>query len=137
MPEEMEPINMQERRTIDPQRYFERIVGNGEIELEPARFYLFGTREEVILGNVVGRLAREHALSGTGLWNHFAGFFMKGFRGPITLETWSLNGRVVEDGEPAGTVEFDEVEGEGGEYAGEYQHQEVPKLPKMFKPWAA
>lgn len=114
--------------------YFDLIDGNGEVEMEPHRFYLFGTREEIRMGNVCGRLSREHHHTGTGLWSHFAGFFMPGYAGEITLECLSTTKRVIGEGEPAGLVIFDEVSGSNVSlYRGEYQGQKAPRLPKIFK----
>lgn len=114
--------------------YFDLIEGNGKVEMEPNRFYLFGTKEEIRMGSVCGRLSREHHHTGTGLWSHFAGFFMPGYAGEITLECLSMTKRVIREGEPAGFVIFDEVSGRDIPlYKGDYQGQKAPRLPKIFK----
>jgi deoxycytidine triphosphate deaminase len=130
-----EPIDMDARDLLDPTKYFERIDGKSEIVIDPRVFYLFGTREIISLSNVCGRLSRESSKSGTGLWSHFAGFFDPGLKdASITLECYSFAKRFIREGECAGFVVFDKVEGsrERG-YNGAYQNQKAPMLPKMFK----
>ena len=133
----MEPIDLGARGEVDPEDYFELIEGNSSVVLDATKFYLFGTRETISLGNVLGRLDREAHDSGSGFWHHFAGYFNPGFKGSITLECWSSNNRVIEEGHPAGEVLFDELVGEQDVfYAGSYQDQSAPELPKMFKPFS-
>ena len=129
-----EPIDMDVEREIDPNLYFEVIEGNSNFKMDARTFYLTGTREVIGLENICGRISRESDISGTGLWSHFAGFVQPGFSGGLTLECYSLNNRMIRDGEPAGFVIFDKVDGKVGKgYNGAYQNQTVPKLPKMFK----
>ncbi|MFH1308041.1 MAG: 2'-deoxycytidine 5'-triphosphate deaminase [archaeon] len=138
-----EPIDMDMRGLVDPGKYFERIEPGNESIVEPNVFYLFGTREEIILGDICGRLSRAHHKSGTGLWTDFAGFFQPGFRGEITLECYSNVRRKIRTGDSAGIVVFDDVKKGDIEhfeptfkiYSGDYQGQKAPKLPKMFKEW--
>ena len=129
-----EPIDMDAVDEFDPSIYFDIIEGNGKFAIDARIFYLAGTRETIGLENICGRISRESPLSGTGLWSHFAGVVHSKFDGPITLECYSLINREIRDGESAGFVKFDEINGlvlNG--YKGSYQNQTAPRLPKMFK----
>jgi|SRR3989344_4212556 len=129
-----EPIDMDSIDEFDPSLYFEIIEGNGEFAIDARTLYLAGTREIIGLENICGRISRENPLSGTGLWSHFAGIVQSGFYGPITLECYSSVNRKIRDGDPAGFVKFDEINGPVlNSYKGSYQNQTAPRLPKMFK----
>ncbi len=123
------------RDELDPDEYFDFVeTSKGYIDLDRFVFYLMGTQENISLGNVGGRISREHQFSGTGLWGHFAGWINPGFFGGITMEVWSLNDRRIKLNDVAGVVTFDEIEGLISENTStHYLGQEVPKLPKMFK----
>ena len=129
-----EPINMDVVNEYDPSLYFDVIEGNGRFRIDNQTFCLAGTRETIGLENICGRISREHYVSGSGLWSHFAGIVQAGFNGPITLECYSLGSRVIKEGEAAGLVIFDKIDGPVMEsYKGSYQNQTAPRLPKMFK----
>lgn len=133
------PIDVDARAAYDPKDFFQEMGGNGSLLLDPRRFYLMGTREEINLGGVVGVLTRDTADTGTGLWGHFAGFIWQGFRGPITMECRSESARIVHDGDPAGYVRLDKIDRTLRPeelYQGAYQKQDAPRLPKQFKPVA-
>ncbi len=130
------PIDM-DARNLAWQNYFELIGGNSELQLEPKTLYLLGSQGIIDLGEVCGLLSREQdVLTGTGTWGHFAGIFQPFFRGGITMEVYSYSKRRVSEGDKAGTVMFDRVEGvknRPNDYGGSYQNQVPPLLPKMFK----
>jgi deoxycytidine triphosphate deaminase len=129
-----EPIPMDVVGQLDAEDFFDRIEGNSTFTMDACVFYLAGTQEQITLGDVCGRISRESEVSGTGLWSHFAGFVQPGFQGPITLECYSLGNRIMREREPVGFVVFDRVQGRiQTHYQGDYQHQTVPRLPKMFK----
>ncbi|MEK6935025.1 MAG: 2'-deoxycytidine 5'-triphosphate deaminase [Nanoarchaeota archaeon] len=131
-----EPIDLTKRDYYDPDDFFEELEGNGEIVLNPHAFYLFGTREKVVLESICGELSRESSTAGTGLWSHFAGFFMPGYIGEITLECRNNTGntRLISEGDPAGVVTLDRVVTDKKiEFDGVYQNQKAPRLPKVFK----
>jgi len=130
------PVRLDGVREYDMRDYWDVIEGDEEIEMEPKRFYLFGTEERIRLGDACGVLSRENGETGTGLWSHFAGFIWPGYEGPITMECRSESPRVISKGDYAGFVQLDKLEtslDDGEKYSGSYQHQEVPKAPKMFK----
>jgi len=129
------PIEMDARGKYDVSDYFDLIEGDGEIELEQNRFYLLGTEEGVSLGGVCGMISRA-TLEASDLWSHFAGFIWPGFIGRITMECRTPVKRVISRGEKAAYVQFDELIGRPPQelmYHGEYQHQDAPMAPKMFK----
>jgi len=129
-----EPIDLTKLEHYAGEDFFEELDGNNQLTLEPYRFYLFGTRETVSLGKICGELSRENSNVGTGLWSHFAGFFMPGFSGGITLECWSPVRRIIHHGDPAGLVTLDRVRTNNAiEFKSPYQNQKAPRLPKMFK----
>ncbi len=130
------PIEVDAKERYEVKDYFDVFEGDGEVALEPRRFYLLGTRERIKLGNVCGVLSRETSETGTGLWGHFAGFIWQGFDGPLTMECRSESARIISEGDYAGFVRFDKLEKPLAElegYQGAYQHQKVPMAPKMFK----
>ncbi|MDP2925944.1 MAG: 2'-deoxycytidine 5'-triphosphate deaminase [Nanoarchaeota archaeon] len=131
------PVNIDGVNCYNPEDYFEEVLGDREVVMDPRRLYLFGTLEAVSLGNVCGRLTREHAELLSGLWSHFAGFFWPGFSGEITMECWSDTKRLIRERELAGVVAFDKLTTQDGKsvegYQGNYQGQKAPRLPKMFK----
>jgi deoxycytidine triphosphate deaminase len=129
------PIRLDAKGEYKIEDYWDVIEGNGEIEMEAGRFYLLGTKERIRLGNVCAILSRE-TMDNTGLWGHFAGFIWPGFDGMITMEGRSNCNRIISDGDVAGYLQFDKLDvslEEAGAYSGVYQHQEVPKAPKMFR----
>lgn len=129
-----EPIDMDLEGVLDWTKYFDRIEGNSIIVMDEKTLYLFGTQEEIKLGEIYGRLSRESDLSGTGLWSHFAGHIQPFFEGSITLECFSSCKREITKGDLAGVILFDRVKGEiGRHYNGAYQNQEAPRLARMFK----
>ncbi len=129
-----EPIDMDAVDEYNPNDYFEVIEGDSKFRMDSRTFYLAGSREVIELGNVCGRISRESNISGTGLWSHFAGIVQAGFVGPLTLECYSLVDRIIKNGDPAGVINLDEIQGKIEElYIGSYQNQTAPKLPKMFK----
>jgi len=128
------PIDLTVADQYDQEDFFEEIKGNNNFTLEPYNFYLFGTRETISLGKICGELSRENSNVGTGLWSHFAGFFMPGFSGQITLECWTPVKRIISHGDPAGLVTLDQVmTSQDIKFIGPYQNQKAPRLPKMFK----
>lgn len=129
------PVDMDARRTLDWREYFDLREYNGKFIQEAKKLHLLGTREGISLKNVCGFLSRHDRVhTGTGMWGHFAGIFQPGFSGKITMETYSHNNREITDGDRAGAVVFDLIEGDGKDlYSGNYQGQDVPMLPKMFR----
>lgn len=129
-----EPIDMDAIGVYRPEDYYDLIEGDGEIKVEKNRFYLFPTQERVQMGSLFGFLSRE-SYDDPGVWGHFAGFFKSLYNGEITMEVMSYFNRIIRRGQEAGRVQFDKLdreleEGEG--YAGVYQGQRAPRLPKMF-----
>ena len=129
-----QPIDLTKVDQYNPHDFFEELEGNDQFTLEPHNFYLLGTRETISLGKLCAELSRENSNVGTGLWSHFAGFFMPGFSGEGTLECWTPVRRIIYDGDPAGLITLDKVlTSKEIEFKGPYQHQKAPRLPKMFK----
>ncbi len=127
-----EPIDIDSPLKYNPEDYFDVIEGNGRLILDPKRFYLLGTNEEISLGNVFGYITRQTATTGSDLWVHFAGQIREGFRGEITMECLSQNKRLIEKGDYAGFVKFDSIDSLGTPYNGVYQNQRAPTLPRFF-----
>lgn len=132
--ENQQPIDM-EARGLDWQSYFELIEGQEKLGLGKKTLYLLGSREDIELQDVMGRLSREDdVMTGSGAYGHFAGFVQPGFAGEITLEYYAFNNRELRTGDNAGVIRFDKVQGFIDENrTGSYQNQKAPKLPKMFK----
>jgi deoxycytidine triphosphate deaminase len=132
----VEPIDV-DRTDLDWTKYFEEIKGKsgGEFTLEPGRFYLFGTQEDLRFDDVCGRISRDLGGPSTGLWTQFAGIIHAGFHGPITLECKTDVPRVIRPGDLAGYVEVDQLAGEVNLASGQgnYLGQDAPKLPKVFR----
>lgn len=131
-----EPIDMDARGTLDWTKYFDLIDENSKIILDEKTLYLLGSMGAIDLREVCGFLTREQdVITGTGAWGHFAGVFQPFFRGEITFEVYSYSRRRIQEGDRAGTVTFDKIEGELDvtDYGGDYQGQRAPRLPKMFK----
>ncbi len=135
-----EPIDMDEKASLDWRKYFEIIERKSSITIDKKTLYLFGSLGIIGLDRACGVLSREQeVITGTGAWSHFAGIFQPGFRGGITMEVYSHSKRKISRGDKSGAVRFDKVECESCKksgskaYKGSYQNQVPPLLPKMFK----
>ena len=120
----------------DWEDYFDEgeVFDGGKIILEPGKFYLLGTKENISFGGVCGRLSRDYGGHLTGLWSQFAGLIHAGFNGEITLECRTDEKRIIKDGDLAGTIEMDALSsGYKASGKGSYLGQKAPKLPKVFK----
>lgn len=129
-------IDVDARNCYGTNDFFEEVGGNHQLDMQPRRFYLLGTREAIRLGNVAGILTRDSPDTGTGLWGHFAGIIQPGYQGRITMECRSESPCTILDGDPAGFVAFDKLSRElrsGEGYHGKYQNHDAPKLPGQFK----
>jgi len=133
------PVDVGEKEQLDYKDYFEEVCGDGKILLEPGKFYLLGTKENLSFGGVCGRLSRDYGGHLTGLWSQFAGIIHAGFNGEITLECKTDEKRLIRDGDLAGTIELDKLskvyKDQDGIFRGKgsYLGQKAPRLPKVFK----
>lgn len=130
------PIELEVQEDTKPnwKDYFEEIKGDSKILLEPGRFYLLGTKENISFGPVCGRLTRDYGGHLTGLWSQFAGIIHAGFNGEITLECMTNAKREIKEGDLAGTIEIDKLVGCANiKGKGSYLGQKSPRLPKVFK----
>lgn len=132
--ENQEPIDM-DGSDLNWRNYFDVVEGSDRLPLGKKNLYLLGSREEIRLADVMGRLSREDdVLTGSGSWGHFAGFIQPHFQGQITLEFYAFTKRELREGDNAGVIRFDRVQGKINEQnLGSYHGQRAPRLPRMFK----
>ena len=133
--QDVEPVDV-EKTDLNWREYFEEINGNNNLILEPGRFYLLGTKENVAFKEVCGRITRDLGGHLSGLWSQFAGIVHAGFQGELTMECKTDTKRCISDGDLAGYVEIDELSGKNCDLSlaqGSYCGQKAPKLPKVFK----
>ena len=131
-----EPIDMDKRGELDWTKWFELIHGNGELSLDKKTLYLLGSLGVIGLKGACGILSKEQrTFTGLGGFGCLAGVIQDGFTGQITMEPYFNTRTRIEQGDEAGLVLFDKVEGEPprGDYGGTYQGPGAPTLPKMFR----
>ena len=131
-----EPIDMSAVGVLDWRNWWEEIKGNSSLVLDAKRLYLLGSKGIMTLNGACGVISKEqNAFNGLGGFGCLAGVVQPGFRGQITMEPFFPNKTQIQDGDVAGYVLIDPVEGElsRGSYEGDYQGQTAPRLPKMFR----
>ena len=84
------PIDITRKDYYDPEEFFARVEDGDEVEIQPRRLYLFGSKETIVLADrLCGDLVRSPDTLGQGISNNFARFFGAGFKGEITMEVWN------------------------------------------------
>ena len=131
-----EPIDMDKRAELDWTRWFDLIDGNKELVLDKKTLYLLGSLGVIGLKGACGIISKEQrTFTGLGGFGCLAGVIQDGFTGQITMEPYFNTKTRIKQGELAGYVILDKVEGEPpeGGYGGTYQWQRAPRLAKMFR----
>jgi len=133
-----ESIDM-EARELDWTRWYDLIDGDSAITLDKKTLYLLGSVGVISLNGACGIISKEQrTFTGLGGFGCLAGVIQDGFRGQITMEPYFFAKKRIRRGDLAGQVLIDRIEGELPDkqktaYKGDYQNQQAPRLPKMFK----
>ncbi len=126
------------RRDYRIEDWFESIYGDGTgiLELEPGRFYILYTKQQIHVPNHLAAEMSPMSARNGEFRSHYAGFFDPGFKGTITLEVRSPISFALRDDQPVGEVRFERVlalpkkpYSMGGH---NYQGQIGPKMSKHF-----
>jgi deoxycytidine triphosphate deaminase len=132
-----EPIDMDAKSSLDPNKYFDLIEGYREFDFDENILYLPGSLGMLDNGAVCGILSKhEGVLTGIQSLGNLAGVIQPFFRGGITMEYYGHVKTRISTFDPAGYIQFDKLDGEFNRpesYGGSYQNQKAPRLPKMFK----